>query len=189
MNTQTITTIVNGVDPQALGAIIENATENPALALCRFRARNTWVSGAHNRTSIQGFYAGGGEDTSRKQPFSIESDEPPLVLGENHGANAVEIALAALASCLTGTLAYYGAAMGIELEEVSAELEGSMDMRGMLGVDESTRNGLQHIRVVYRIKSPEPRERVLELLGVAQKASPLYDIMTNPVPFSLSLVS
>ena len=104
------------------------------------------------------------------------------------GANAVEFALAALASCLTGTLAYYGAALGIELEEVSAELEGFMDMRGMLGVDESTRNGLQQIRVDYRIKSPEPRERILELLGVAQKFSPIYDLMTNPVPVSLSLV-
>jgi uncharacterized OsmC-like protein len=136
-----------------------------------------------------GVLCGGRRGRVPRATFVVESDEPPLVLGKNHGANAVEIALAALASCLTGTLAYYGAAMGIELEEVSAELEGVMDMRGMLGVDESTRNGLQHIRVGYRIKSPEPRERVLELLGVAQKASPLYDIMTNPVPVSLSLLA
>jgi uncharacterized OsmC-like protein len=188
MTTHTPTTILNGVDAEALGAIIENVTHKPALGACRFRARNTWVTGAHNRTSVQGFYAAGGEDESRQQPFSFDSDEPPLVLGENRGANAVEFALTALASCLTATLVYYGAAMGIELEQVTAELEGDMDMRGLLNIDPTVRNGLQHVRVDYRIKSPEPRERILELLGTAQSRSPVYDILTNPLPVSLRLV-
>ncbi len=188
MNTQDTITTVNGIDAEALGAMIENVREQPALAQCRFRANNTWISGAHNRTSVQGFYASGGEDQSREQPFILDSDEPPLLLGENRGANAVEIALTALAACMTGTLVYYGAAMGIELEEVSAELEGDLDQRGLFDIEETTRNGFQHVRVDYRIKSPEPRERILELLGVAQKFSPVYDIMTNPVPVSLSLI-
>ena len=187
MTTQ-ITTTLNGVDPAALGEIIENVREQPALGVCRFRVQNTWISGAYNRSSIQGFYAAG-EAQSREKPFVLDSDEPPLVLGEDRGANAVEIALTALASCMTGTLAYYGAAMGIELEELSAVLEGDMDMRGMLGVDEGTRKGLKHIRVDYTIKSPEPRERLLELLSVAQTFSPVFDIMTRPVPVSISLAT
>jgi uncharacterized OsmC-like protein len=187
MSTQHTSTTVNGVDVEALEAIIENVRKKPALGQCRFRAQNTWISGAHNRTSVQGFYAAGSEDESRERPFTLDSDEPPLLLGTNQGANAVEFALAALASCMTGTLAYYGAAMGIELEEVTAELEGDLDQRGMLDIEATSRNGLKHIRVDYRIKSPEPRERILELLGVAQKFSPVYDIMTNPVPVSLRL--
>ena len=88
---------------------------------------------------------------------------------------------------MTGTLVYYAAAMGIELEEVSAELEGDLDQRGLFDIEETIRNGLQHVRVDYRIKSPEPRARILELLGIAQKFSPVYDIMTNPVPVSVRL--
>ena len=188
MNAQVTTTTVNGVDVETLGRIIDDVRENPALGQARFRARNTWIQGAHNRTFIQGFYAAGQEDTSREEPFVLDSDEPPLLLGENQGANAVEIALTALASCMTGTIVYYAAAMGIQLDEVSAELEGVLDQRGLLDIDETVRNGLQHIRVDYRIESPEPRERIVELLGVAQKRSPLYDIMTHPVPVSLRLV-
>jgi putative redox protein len=106
-----------------------------------------------------------------------------------HGDNApMEIALTALASCLIGTLVYYGALMGIELDEVSAQLEGDLDMRGLFGIEETTRKGLQHVRVDYRIKSPEPRERIVELLGLAQKFSPLNDIFTNQVPVSMRLV-
>ncbi len=189
MKTHDIVTTLNGVDVEALGAMIEDIRAKPALGQSRFRAHNTWIQGAHNRTSVQGFYAGGREDESREQPFVLDSDEPPLLLGQNRGANAVEIALTALASCMTGTLVYYGAAMGIELEEVSAELEGALDQAGLFGIDEATRNGLQHIRIDYTIKSPEPRQRILELMGVAQKFSPLYDMMTNPVPVSVRLVN
>ena len=48
--------------------------------------------------------------------FVLDSDEPTLLLGQNQGANAVELVLAALASCMTGTIVYFGAAMGIQLE-------------------------------------------------------------------------
>ena len=188
MNAQVTTTIVNGVDVAALETMIENVRKNPALGQAQFRARNSWIHGAHNRTSVQGFYAAGEEDTSREEPFVLDSDEPPLLLGENLGANAVEIALTALASCMTGTLVYYAAAMGIQLDEVSAELEADLDQRGLLDIEDTVRNGFQHIRVDYRIESPEPRERIVELLGVAQQRSPVYDIMTNPVPVSLRLV-
>ena len=78
--------------------------------------------------------------------------------------------------------------MGIQLDEVPAELEGDLDQRGLFDIDEAVRNGFQHVRVDYRIKSPEPRERIVELVGVAQKRSPVFDIMTNPVPISLRLV-
>tara|TARA_R110002072_G_scaffold125307_13_gene261185 strand:+ start:118 stop:687 length:570 start_codon:yes stop_codon:yes gene_type:complete len=187
MSTQATTTI-NGVDVEGLGALIEKVRQNPALGQCRFRASNTWISGPHNRTSMQGFYASGEEDQSREEPIVLDSDVPPFLLGENRGATPLEIALTALASCMTGTLVAYGSAMGIELEEVSAELESDLDQRGFFDIDASVRNGLQHVRVDYRIQSPEPRERILELLGVAQKFSPVFDIMTNPVPVSIRLV-
>lgn len=179
--------ILNGVDVDHLSETINAINDNPALAHTQFRVSNTWISGAFNKTSIQGFYAAGAEDESREVAFSVDSDEPPLLGGENRGANAVELALAGLASCMTGTLAYYGAMMGIELEEVSAELLGEMNVQGIFGLDEITRRGLQHVSVVFHVKSPEGRDRVAELLGTAQKFSPLFDIFSNPVPVSIRL--
>ena len=43
----------------------------------------------------------------------FDVDEPPVLLGQNLAANAGEYALAALASCLTGTIVYHAAARGI----------------------------------------------------------------------------
>ena len=38
---------------------------DPTLATFQFRARNRWIDGAHNRTTIRDFYAANQEDTSR----------------------------------------------------------------------------------------------------------------------------
>src|SRR5690606_22838463 len=97
---QEIVSRVNGVNVDQLVGTIEAVKQNPALARCTFRAETEWIRGGHSRTRIQGFYAAGQEDTSRAQPFVLEGDEPPVLLGENHGPNAVEAALHALASCL-----------------------------------------------------------------------------------------
>ena len=77
---EAVDVVINGIDVETLGAAIESVKENPALGQARFRAQNRWISGAHNRTTIQGFYAAGGEDESREQPFVLDSDEPPLHL-------------------------------------------------------------------------------------------------------------
>jgi len=63
---ETTQNILNGVDVDHLGETIGAVDANPALAHARWRASNTWVSGAHNRTSVQGFYAAGAEDESRE---------------------------------------------------------------------------------------------------------------------------
>jgi len=92
--------MLNGVDVDKMVATINAIKENPSLAQFQFRSETEWVNGAHSRTKIQGFYGAGAEDTSRKKPFVIEGDEPPVLLGTNAGANAVETVLAALASCM-----------------------------------------------------------------------------------------
>ena len=45
-----------GVDVSTLFATLDAVKASPEIADFRFRAHNTWVSGTHNRTAIQGFY-------------------------------------------------------------------------------------------------------------------------------------
>jgi len=92
--------MTNGVDVEQLVGTVNAIKENPDLARFQFRARNEWIDGGHSHTTIQGFYGAGAEDRSRQQPFVLEGDEPPVLLGGNAGPNAVEAILHALASCL-----------------------------------------------------------------------------------------
>lgn len=179
---------LNDVDVDLLIGTVGAIQENPDLARFTFRARNTWQGGGHSRTEIKSFYGAGSEDTSRQEPFVLEGDEPPVLLGNNKGPNAVEAVLHALASCLAVGFVYNAAAKGIEVEELSFELEGNLDLHAFLGLSEQTRPGYQDIEVRYRVKSDAPRAKLVELCDYVQKTSPVLDILRNPVPVKVSLV-
>lgn len=185
--TQQTVSRVNGVNVDQLVGTIEAIKQNPDLAKCKFRAETEWISGGHSRTKIQRFYAAGQEDTSRMQPFVLEGDEPPVLLGENHGANAVEAMLHALASCLAVGFIYNAAAMGIQVESLTFKLEGDLDLHAFLGLSDQMRPGYENIKLTYRIKSDAPREKVIELCNYVQKTSPVLDIIRNPVPVTVAL--
>ena len=121
---------INGVDVSRLSETIEAIKANPELAKFRFRARNKWIYGGHNRTEIKDFYGASKEDTSRTESFVMDADEPPILLGEDKGANPVEYVLTALAACLTTSMVYHAAARGIKIEEVESRLEGDLDLHG-----------------------------------------------------------
>jgi uncharacterized OsmC-like protein len=179
--------IVNGVNVEQMFDTINAITETPTLGSFNFRASNRWINGSHNRTTIKDFYGAGHEDTSRQTAFVMDNDEPAVLLGGDKGANPVEVVLHALAGCLTTSLVFLAAAQGIQLDEVESELEGDVDLRGFLGLAEDVRNGYKNIRVTFRIKADVPNEKLEELCQLAQQRSPVFDIITNPVPVSVKL--
>lgn len=185
MSQATINTVMNGVNVERLDQTIHAVQKDPGLAKSQFRAINRWVSGGHNRSTIQGFYAAGQEDTSRTRPFVLDADEPPVLLGQDKGANPVEFVLHALAACVTTSLVYHAAARGIRLESVESQLEGDIDLQGFLGLSDQVRRGYKEIRVKFSVKSDASPEQLEELT----KFSPVYDIVSNPVPVSISIIS
>lgn len=188
MATQQIeATVRNGVDTGAFGEFIESVKGEPGLGACRFRATNRWVDGALNRVNVQGFFAAGEEDTTRKVPFVLDNDEPSVLLGESRAPNPVEYLLTGLSGCMTTTLVYYAALMGIELRSVESSFEGELDLRGMLGLDEGVKPGYRRIRVRFSIDSDAPRERLEELVSIAHRFSPVCDTVRHPVDVEASL--
>ena len=183
MSQTTISGIINGVNVERLGETVKAIQQNPKLASSQFRATNRWINGGHNRSSIQGFYAAGQEDTTRSKPFVLDADEPPVLLGEDHGANPVEFVLHALAACLTTGLVYHAAARGIRVESVESQLEGDLDLQGFLGLSDKVRRGFKEIRAQFKVKSDATAEQLKELT----RFSPVHDIVTNPVPVSISV--
>ena len=178
--------IVNGVNVDELNATVDAIKVDAEIAKFKFRASNKWVSGGHNRTTVKDLY-GACQEITRDRPFVIEADEPPILLGTDRGANPVEYTLAALAGCLTTTLVFFASAEGVKLDEVTSRFEADASMLGFLGLDENTRMGFDEIRVTFDIKSEAPREKIQELLELAQARSGVFDMLTNPTPVSVRL--
>src|SRR5690349_10979664 len=172
----------NGVDTDTLFATLDAVKQQPELGQFQFRASNIWIDGAHNRTTIKGFYGAGQEDSSRMTEFHMDAGEPPVLLGTNTGPNPAEALLHALAGCLTTSLVYVAAARGVRLTRVESSLEGDMDVRGALGLSDEVRNGYQQIRVAFDVEGDAPPEKLRELVERAKARSAVFDIVTNGVP-------
>ena len=180
---------LNGVDVDQLMGTIGLIQENPDLARFQFRAHNEWTGGGHSRTTIRSFFGAGQEDDTRADAFTLEGDEPPVLLGDNRAPNAVEAVLHALASCLAVGFAYNAAAQGIRVDSLDFDLEGDLDLHGFLGLSQEVRPGYEGIRVRYRVNADAPREKIEELFAHVQRTSPVLDIVRNPVPVTVELAS
>ena len=178
-------TIRNGVDTEAMFGTLDLIKAQPELAKFEFRTTNRWIVGAHNRSTIKGFYAAGAEDTSRGQAFVLDAGEPAILLGTDTGPNPAEYLLHALAACLTTSIVYVAAARKVELTSVESTLTGVMDVRGALGVDDEPRNGFERIGVSFRVVGNAPAEKLREVVERARKRSAVYDMVTNGVPVAV----
>ena len=182
------TMTLNGLDLNQLFQTVDAIKGNGDIAQFQFRAQNQWMGGGHNRTSVKDFYGACDEDKSRAEPFIFDKDEPPVLLGENKGANPVEYVLAALAGCLTTSMVVHAAAKGIRLTKVTSRYEGDIDLHGFLGLNDEVRNGYQRIKVMFEIEGEGLTEQdKRELVMLAQSRSPVFDIVSNPVPVSVAV--
>ena len=140
----------NGVNTEALLEAREALTGMPEAAKFSWRAKTTWQNGTHSKTDVNGFF-GLGEEQSHKTTFSYDADHPELFASEDNGATPAELVLAALGSCLTAGVAAVAQHREIQLNKVTATIEGAMDVRGILGIDSDVRNGFGAIKVHYEI--------------------------------------
>jgi uncharacterized OsmC-like protein len=183
MTTQTTT--LNGLDLEKMTATVGALKNDPSLAKFQFRNRNRWIDGGLNRSTIEGFYGAGQEDDSRSQPFVFDNGEPPVLLGNNEGANPVEFLLHALAGCVTTTFVLHAAARGIRIEELSTELEGDLDLQGLLDLNESATVGYEQIRIVMNVKADCSDQELDDLLAFTKRHSPVCNTVCQPVPVQI----
>lgn len=181
-------TTLNGLNMEALTGTLAAIKADPSLAAFEFRAKNRWISGGENRSQIAGFYGAGREDNSRSQAFEFTNGEPPVLLGDNEGANPVEFLLHALAGCVTTTTVLHAAARGIQVARISTELTGRIDIEGLLALNGSTAAGYQAITIRMDIEADCSDEDLDELVQFAADHSPVRDTVCRPVPVKVERV-
>jgi uncharacterized OsmC-like protein len=177
---------VNGVRVDELFGTIDAMKKAPVIAKFKFRAKNQWLDGGHNRTTVKNFY-GTQQDHEHKEPFVLDADEPPLLLGRDLGPNPVEYLLTALAGCVTSSIVYHAAAKGITIRSMESRLEGDIDLQGFLGVKDDVPRGYKEIRMYVNIDADAPPEKLQEIVQVGKTYSPVFDTVTNAVPVSVQI--
>lgn len=174
---------VNGINLNVLKDTVNAIKNDPGLGRCKFRARNKWIDANHNRSTITGFY-GAKQEMTHKQTFQLDADEPPILAGEDQGANPAEHLLHALAGCVTTGMVAHAAVHGIEIEELESELEGDIDLRGFLGIDPDVPKGYTNIDLKFHVKT-DPKN--LKRLKSLAEFSPIYNTIVNGATVNIDI--
>lgn len=181
MSTATEKKMINGVNVEELFKSIDALKAMPGLASFRFSLNNRWIDSGLNRSSIKNFYGLGQEQSYRKQPFILDSDEPAIFLGKDQAPNPVEYLLQAITACVTTSIVFHAAARGITINVLESHVEGELDVRGFLGIDESVPRGYQKITMKFKIKADVPDDQLEEIIQIGKTYSPVYNTLTRGV--------
>src|SRR4026209_277399 len=182
----TTTSVNNGVKVQALLDAREALKGAPEAAKFTWRASCKWQNGTHSESKIQSFF-GLGQEQSHKRETSLGADHPEIFASEDHAITPIEYVLVGLASSLTAGVAAVAQNRGIQLRSVTANLEGGMNLYGILGIDKDVRNGFDGIKVDFKIDADASKEDIKALVAQSQKRSAVFDIVTNPTNVTVNV--
>ncbi len=94
---------------------------------------------------------------------TIYTDEPLKAGGMDEGPTPREIALGALAACVTVITGKVAKGMDFNVIDQSIEVRGTADPQGPRNADNSISPNFDHVEVKIRLVTDEPDERVAEL--------------------------
>jgi uncharacterized OsmC-like protein len=176
----------NGVNTPALLATINAVKETPALAKFQFRASSRWLDGTYSESRVESFTGAGGEHKHQTE-FRYGADHPAVLVGQDRGPTPVEFLLHALAMCITAGIGNIAAVRGVTLTSVESQVEGDIDLRGILGLSGIVRNGYERIRISVTIAGDAPPEKLRQIVEQSRARSAVFDVLTNGVPVDVSV--
>lgn len=183
---QTTQKHLNGIDTVALGELVEEIKRDQRRGIARFGATTRWKGGMLSGTRISGWELGG--DRLPKS-FEFEIDEPPALLGEDRAPNPQEFLLAAMNACILNTFVAGCALAGIELESVTMESEGELDLRGFLGIDPDVPPGYTELYYTIRVKGSADEAAYRAVHEQVMATSPNFWNIARPIRLRPTIVA
>jgi uncharacterized OsmC-like protein len=133
---------------------------------------------------IQNYYA-----QVQARDHGFESDEPAtLAGGKDRGPRPLEYFLAGFAFCQEVIYAKNALAMGIDIDDISIDVNGDVDLRGVFTDDASPGFVDDTIEYTTYIDSPAPRAKLAELVAQAEHHCPAHDALRNPMGFDRTVL-
>jgi uncharacterized OsmC-like protein len=176
---------VNGLDMDQLARVVGEVQGDPAAGLAGFRVATEWKGATRTESVVTQWSLGG---RSLPRDFAIPSDEPEEILGGASAPNPQELLMAGLNACLMVGYVAQASVLGVRIERLFIECEGTLDLRGFLGLDPDVSPGYEEIRFTVRIRCDGSREQIEQIHRNAQATSPNAWNLGRPVRLVPTLV-
>jgi uncharacterized OsmC-like protein len=164
---------LNNVDVEAVGNLVAAVRADATKAKTTWAARVAWQGGFRSEARVRGF-------------DPTPSDEPSALGGTDTAPNPVEQLLSALGNCLAVGYAANATVAGIEIDALTIDLKGTIDLHVFLGLAEG-HAGFDTITAEVRIDSTAPREDIEALHAKVTHSSPVGHTLVHAVPVAIDL--
>ena len=111
----------------------------------------------------------------------------PAAGGDGNELCSGDMLLEALVGCAGVTLKAVATALGIHMERARVLAEGDVDFRGTLGVDKTAPVGFTAIRLTFDIRSGAPREKIDQLVRLAERYCVVYQTLARSPALTISV--
>jgi uncharacterized OsmC-like protein len=166
--------LLNEVNIDAVAGLVGKIQEEPEVAATKWNAVVKWKGGFRSEATIREF-------------APIASDEPGTLGGTDSGPNPVEQILAAYGNCLAIGYAANATVAGIEIKDLSIDIEGDLDLHTFLGLKEGNA-GYDNITVKVNIDTDASPEALQELHDKVSNTSPVGHTLGRAIPVKIELI-
>jgi len=112
-----------------------------------------------------------------------------VLVGEDRGPTPIEFLLHGLAACITSGIGNIAAARGVMLTSVESQVEGDIDLQGILGLSDTIRNGYERITINVTIDGDAPPEKLRAIVEQSRARSAVFDVLTSGVPVDVRVTT
>ncbi len=151
----------------------------PEMAKATFSVKSEW-NGGFSVTSRSKDFRIGNQNIQRDTDYVMKNDFPNQFAGKGSGPTICESCMGSLAACLTQTIVAHATSTGNQIDSISIDVEGDVDLRDFTNIAKDVRPGAQQFRVNIKINSnTASKEQINELYEIGKKFSPAFDTLTN----------
>ncbi len=175
----------NNIPTAALSEFVNEVADAPEEGLMSYGLELDWESGTRSRAQTKPMLIGP-HRVSRS--FTWKADEPRQLMGNNHGPNPQELLLSGLGSCMMVAFVAGATAEAIQLESVKIDFDGTLDLRGFMGLGTNSTVGFPEINYTIHVTGDATAEQFEDLHRKSVAHSPNAQTIVNPVALTGEII-
>lgn len=143
--------------------------KKPEAAVYRPKVSSRHIKDLHTETTVR--------------DHLVRADYPVPAGGSNLAPNPIELLLASFAACIESAFYEFAVHEGVAVNSISAEIEGTLDLRGLFMVDD-IQAGFKDLTYRLIVDSPDDEGKIRDLAERVITHCPVVDSLVKPTPVS-----
>lgn len=180
----TASTVVNGLNTDSLGGLIDHLKKNPDKGRVTFYSKARWQNGMRSFTGFRGYSIDGQMVHEKTREFVLLGDEGSELGGTDAAPGAVEELMYAVSTCVIAAANANAALMGVKLTQLDVNIESDLDLHGLFALDPKVRPGITELRMQINIAGDAEDEMLKKIAMLGYRYSPVSETTRNGIKFT-----